>query len=62
MGKKKQLLEAKQEAKTYLVMKDGKRYELTGESGKYYLCGATQFRKGNPNIEKVEAVTNADRE
>ena len=46
--------------KTFLVMKSGERYEITGENGKYYLCNGTQFRKGNQSIEKVEVVSCAD--
>jgi hypothetical protein len=28
----------------------GNEYDVTGENGKYYFCGDTQFRKVNPNI------------
>lgn len=37
-----------------LVMDNGKTYRITGERGKYYLCGRTQFRKGNPHIVRTE--------
>lgn len=31
--------------KRIFVLKNGDRYEITGETGKYWLCGPTQFRK-----------------
>ncbi len=41
------------EPKRTLTMKNGKQYEITSEIGKYYVCGTTRFRKGNPNIKEV---------
>lgn len=36
----------KKEAHTrYFVLPDGKKYKITGEDGKYWICGKTQFRK-----------------
>ena len=37
-----------------LVTVGGKRYAITGETGRYYLCGNTQFRKSGAQIEKIE--------
>lgn len=37
-----------------LVTNSGKRYAVTGETGRYYICGKTQFRKSGPQIEKIE--------
>lgn len=39
--------------KKILVMQNGARYEVTGENGKYYLCGEVSFRKANPQIAEV---------
>lgn len=33
---------------------DGKRYEIVGENGKFWLCKTTQFRKGRSDYEIVE--------
>lgn len=31
--------------KKVFVLPNGKRYDVTGENGKYVFCGATQFRR-----------------
>ena len=38
----------------FLTMDNGAVYEVVSEDGKYFRCGATQFRKNNPHILKVE--------
>jgi hypothetical protein len=38
MAKKKEVI-------GYIVTKDGKKYEVTGENWKYWICKNTQFRK-----------------
>lgn len=38
----------------YLIFSDGSEAAVTGENGKYFLCGNTQYRRGNPNILRVE--------
>lgn len=35
-----------------VVTKDGKKYEVTGENGKYWICKNTQFRKLNVVFEE----------
>ncbi len=52
MAKKKQKNEQESKGK-YIVMANGKEYLVTGEEGKYYVCGETRFRKGNRNIVKI---------
>lgn len=42
------------ETKKYLIFAGGGRAEVTGETGRYYLCGGVRFRRGNPAIERVE--------
>jgi len=42
------------ETKKYLIFAGGSRAEVTGESGRYYICGGTRFRRGNPAIARVE--------
>lgn len=49
---------AKAKAKKVLLMNDGKEYEITGEAGRFWICGDTQFRKGNGEV--VEAKTGKD--
>ena len=51
MAKKKTNKDA---AGAVLVMKDGTRYAILSEQGKYFVCEGTQFRKGNPRILTVE--------
>ncbi len=45
MAKKKEIM-------GYVVARDGKKYEVTGENGKYWICKNTQFRKMNVVFEK----------
>lgn len=35
----------KAKSKTVFVLRDGTRFDVTGEDGKYVYCGDTQFRK-----------------
>lgn len=51
MAKKKQTAG---KTKTILVLRDGSEHEVVSESGKYYFCEGTQFRKMNPTIAAVE--------
>lgn len=44
----------KAKAKRVFVLPDGTRYDITGETGKYILCGDTQFRKSANRGEIVE--------
>ena len=39
-----------------LVMINGDRHTVTGEQGKYWLCGDTGFRKLSKQIASVEEV------
>lgn len=36
---------AKKKTKKVYVLSNGERYDVTGETGRYFLCGETQFRK-----------------
>lgn len=56
MARRKKETEAEETAvsRRVLVMDDGETHEITGEEGKYYLCGWSRFRKGNPHIVSVE--------
>lgn len=38
-----------------LTMRDGKRYEIIAQDGKYYYVKNGQFRKSNPMILSVKA-------
>lgn len=49
---KKKEVAKKKEVIGYIVTKDGKKYEVTGENGKYWICKNTQFRKLNVVFEK----------
>jgi hypothetical protein len=48
MAKYRKKLETQEQKQVLSV--GGNEYEVTGENGKYYFCGDTQFRKVNPNI------------
>lgn len=39
-----------------LVMINGDRHTITGEDGKYWLCGETRFRKLSKQIASIEEV------
>ena len=41
-----------QTTQLFYVLSNGERYIVTGETGKYYICGETQFRK-NANRGKL---------
>lgn len=60
MAKKKEKPESS--GRRVLALKDGRKYEILSEDAKYYRCEGTQFRKNNPNIERVdgEVKRNAD--
>lgn len=45
---------SKKTTKRYLYLTNDKKYEVTGENGKYFICGDTQFRKGNAEIRNLE--------
>lgn len=45
---------SKKATKKYLYLTNSERYEVTGEDGKYFVCGKTAFRKSNPAIQRVE--------
>ena len=36
-----------------LVLTDGRKLEITGEDGKYWVCGERRFRKLSPAICEV---------
>jgi len=56
MAKKKATKKtAKTEAKKVFVTNSGKRYDIIGEQGKYWLCEGTQFRKAS-NLGHVEEI------
>lgn len=40
----------KKEIIGHVVTEDGKKYEVTGETRKYWICKNTQFRKSNENV------------
>lgn len=42
------------EAGKVLVFGDGSEVPVTGEQGKFWICGERQFRKGNPKIVRIE--------
>lgn len=39
-----------------LCFEDGTELAVTGQKGKYWICGETQFRKSNPAISGVKTV------
>lgn len=43
-------------AERFLVMRSGERIPVLKEDGKFYVCDGRRFRKGNPDIQKVETV------
>ena len=43
----------KDNEKRYVIFKDGKKKAITGENGKYWICGKTQFRKASSEIAEI---------
>ncbi len=43
-------------AKKVLTLKSGETFPIIRESGKYWICEGTQFRKSNPAILCIETV------
>lgn len=41
----------------YVVLAWGEKREITGEEGKYWLCGDTRIRKLSESILRVESAT-----
>lgn len=48
--------------KKVFVLPDGKRYDVTGENGKYVFCGGTQFRRARGEIVKIPVAAEAESE
>lgn len=42
--------------KLFLELTDGRRLAVTGEAGKYWLCGEERFRKLGNLVSRVEEV------
>lgn len=53
MATKKKTADAAKAAR-YAVTKDGQRLPITGEQGRYWLCGDTQVRKSRASLEEEE--------
>ena len=47
---------ASKKSKKILCMVNGDEIPVTGQKGKYWICGETQFRKANPSILCVKTV------
>lgn len=47
---------ASKKSKKILCMVNGDEIPITGQKGKYWICGETQFRKANPAIFGVKTV------
>lgn len=56
MASKKKKAKAQAGEKKVFVLPDGKRYDVTGENGKYVFCGATQFRRARGEIVTEEVI------
>ena len=41
---------ANKEVLGHVATENGKKYEVTGENGKYWICKNNQFRKSNKKI------------
>ncbi len=42
--------------KRIILLKNGSKYEIKSETGKYYICENTQFRKNNISILDIITV------
>ena len=45
-----------------LVLKNGQTLEILSETGKYYVCRGTQFRKANGMILRTEELAEEKKE
>lgn len=49
--------------KRSLILKTGQEYAITGESGKYYICGdGIQFRKASADIDYIKEISDPKKE
>ena len=48
--------------KRFVVLENGKKIEITGEKGKFYICKNQMFRKANPTIKIVETEVKEKKE
>ena len=49
-------------AQAVLRTPDAKQLKITGESGKYWICGNVKFRKRNPQISvKIPTATSNEK-
>lgn len=44
---------AKKKTKRLAVLRDGTKQEITGENGRYWVCGNRQFRKAEVILEEM---------
>lgn len=44
----------------FAVLSDGDRREITGENGRYYVCGDVQFRKSSVTVENERTDVEPD--
>ena len=45
----------------YAVLPDGSRREITGENGRYYVCGDAQFRQRRRRSSRTETKTTPEK-
>lgn len=45
-----------EKAERYVLLANGEKHAITGEEGRYYICGDIRFRKANVTVEKAPAV------
>lgn len=47
--------------KKILLTNTGREYEITGDNGRFWVCGHTQFRKGSTMIADIKTVKEPDK-
>lgn len=53
---------AKKPEGRYLVLENGERFEITGEDGRFYICGDRRFGKNYPALAGVEENEKTEQE
>ena len=54
MATKKKAPKKTESCKRYLVLENGDRFEITGENGRFYICGNVMFSKTHPMLAGIE--------
>lgn len=51
---------ASEESVSYVLLKNGNKYKVTGETSRYYICGDRCFSPSSPYFDRICVETNEE--